>query len=79
MVMVCPLAEVSISLAESVPLIVTASKSFTTKSPLVYPVPAVSTVVVGSTSSPLNSLNLSESPASLNKPAYLVVTPASSE
>ena len=42
-----------------------------------YPVPEVFTVEVGSTSKPLNSLNLSLSEASLNRPEYLVVTPES--
>ena len=44
-----------------------------------YPVPDVSTVVVGSTSKPLNSLKVSVSEASLNNPANLVVTPESKE
>ena len=44
-----------------------------TKSAATYPAPPISTVVVGSTVVPLNSLNLLLSEASLYKPKYLVV------
>ena len=47
-----------------------------TNVPTVYPVPLVFTVVVGSVSKSLNNLNLLESLASLNKPAYLSVPAA---
>mgnify|MGYP003124416969 CR=1 FL=1 len=54
-------------------VIVVASNPATTKSAASYPVPPILTVVVGSTVTPLNNLNLLLSDASLNNPRYLVV------
>ena len=53
-----------------VTLPVTLPSRLETRVPTAYPVPEVFTVVVGSTCKSLNSLNLPESLASLNKPAY---------
>ena len=60
---------------ETVPVMlpVTLPSRFAIKVPVVWPVPVISTVVVGSVWFPWNNLNLSDCEASQAKHAYFVV------